>query len=303
MTTSIDAPDGDPFAWLEEVASEQARAWVAARNAETTKALCDETFERDRVAILEILNAPDRLAVATGRGRHLYNFWRDEQNPKGLWRRTTLASYRTPAPEWEVLLDLDQLAKAEGEDWVWGHAGTLPPAHRFALVHLSRGGADAVVVREFDLAERRFIDGGFYLPEAKGGAGWLDADTLLVSSALGGEAFATASGYARTVRRWRRGTPFAEAPVVFECGRNEMGASGWHEHSLRHPRTCFLRRPDFFTNVFYVEDRSGAARPVDFPTDAYLYIERNWLILSLRSDWTVGEQIYKAGILLVADID
>src|SRR5580693_2858696 len=168
---SADAPvETDPFAWLEQVASPEARAWVA------------------------------------GRGRHLYNFWRDDRNPKGLWRRTTLASYRTSAPEWEVLLDLDALAKVEGEDWVWGSCVSLPPEHRLGLVHLSRGGADAVVIREFDLAEKRFVKGGFALPEAKGGAAWVDADTLLVSSAFGGEPFQTASGYARTVRRWRRGT-------------------------------------------------------------------------------------------------
>src|SRR5215467_15138106 len=141
-TASIDAPvDGDPFAWLEEVAGEKARAWVAARNAETTKALCDAEFERDRAAILEILNAPDRIPQVVQRGRHVYNFWKDEQNPKGLWRRTTMASYRTPAPAWELLLDLDALAKAEGEDWVWGRAATLPPEHRLGLIHLSRGGA------------------------------------------------------------------------------------------------------------------------------------------------------------------
>jgi len=301
---SVDVPvDGDPFAWVEEVAGEKARTWVAARNAETTKALCDAEFERDRAAILEILNAPDRIPMVVQRGRHVYNFWRDEQNPKGLWRRTTMASYRTPTPEWEVLIDLDALAKAEGEDWVWSSATTLPPQHRLGLVHLSRGGADAAVVREFDLAKRRFVEGGFFLPEAKGGAGWLDQDTLLVSSAFGGEAFETRSGYARTVRRWRRGAPFAEAPVVFECGRNEMAAFGWHEHSQKFPRTCFMRRPDFFTNVFYVEDRGGAARPVDIPTDAYLYVERKWLILNLRSDWTVAGQGYRAGSLLVTDLD
>jgi len=303
-TASVDEPvDGDPFAWLEEVASEQARAWVAARNAEATKALCDAEFERDRAAILEILNAPDRIPQVVQRGRHVYNFWKDEQNPKGLWRRTTMASYRTPEPEWEVLLDLDALAKAEGEDWVWSSAATLPPEHRLGLVHLSRGGADAAVVREFDLAKRSFVEGGFFLPEAKGGAGWVDQDTLLVSSAFGGEAFETRSGYARTVRRWRRGTPFAEAPVVFECGRNEMAAFGWHEHSPKFPRTCFMRRPDFFTNVFYVEDAGGTARPVDLPLDAYLYVERNWLILNLRTDWTVAGQTFRAGSLLVSDLD
>jgi prolyl oligopeptidase len=305
MTVStVDASlDDDPFVWLEEVDSARSRAWVEARNAETTKALCDAQFEQDRAALLEILNSSDRIPWISQRGKHVYNFWRDEKNPKGLWRRSTLASYRTATPGWEVMLDIDALAKAEGEDWVWGGCTSLPPEHRCGLVQLSRGGSDAVVIREFDLTARRFVDDGFFLPEAKGGAAWLDDGTLLVSSALGGEPFQTTSGYPRTVRRWRRGTPFEAAPVVFECERAEMVAWGWREHSPSHPRTCFMRRPDFIHNVLYVEDGSGAQRQVDIPADAFLYIERNWLVLNLRTDWEVAGQRFKAGALLVIDID
>ena len=198
----------DPYLWLEEIDSPQARAWVEARNGETTAALCDAAFDRDRASILEILDAPDRIPWIYESGPLVYNFWQDGEHRKGIWRRTTLASYRTDNPDWETLLDIDLLAKSEGEDWVWRGCSTLPPEHRHGLVQLSRGGADAVVMREFDLAEKRFVDGGFYLPEAKGNAAWLDPDTILVSSALGGEEFETNSGYPRTVRRYRRGTPF-----------------------------------------------------------------------------------------------
>jgi prolyl oligopeptidase len=295
--------DDDPFVWLEQVDSLEARAWVEARNAETKDALCDTQFDHDRAALLDILNARDRIPWVVQRGKCVYNFWQDEQNPKGLWRRTTLASYRAAATEWEVIIDIDALARAEGEDWVWRGCTSLPPAHRYGLVQLSRGGADAVVIREFDLAHKRFVEGGFFLPEAKGGAGWLDDNTLLVSAALGGEAFQTASGYARTVRRWQRGTPFEAAPVVFECEPTEMLAWGWREHSPSYPRTCFMRRPDFFRMAFYVEGGDGAQRQLDIPADAYLYVERNWLVLSLRSDWADAGRRYKAGALLVSDID
>jgi prolyl oligopeptidase len=292
----------DPFIWLEEVDSEQSRAWVAARNAETEKALCGPEFERDRAAILAILNAADRVPWIAKRGPHVYNFWQDEQNPKGVWRRTTLASYRTPAPEWEMMLDVDALAKAEGEDWVWHGCTTLPPAHRYGLIQLSRGGADASVIREFDLVEKRFVDGGFSLPEAKGDAAWLDGETLLVASAFGGDAFETESGYARTVRRWKRGVPFAEAPVVFECDRAEMSVSGWREHSPRYPRTCFVRQIDFFNKAFFVED-GGSLHEVDIPSDSYVHVERNRLVIYLRSDWEVAGHHYMAGGLLVTDFD
>ena len=291
------------MSWLEEIDTPQVRAWVEARNAQTRNALVDARFEQDRIAVLDILNAPDRIPWIVQRGGLAYNFWRDEQNPKGLWRRTTLASYRTSAPDWEVMLDLDALARAEGEDWVWHGCTSLPPAHRHGLVQLSRGGSDAVVIREFDLAAKRFVDGGFFLPEAKGGAAWIDDGTLLVSTTLGGEPFQTTSGYARTVRRWQRGTPFEQAPVVFTCERTEMLASGWHEHSPGHSRTCFMRQTDFFNSVLYVEEEGGVRRQIDVPTDAYLNLERNWLILNLRSDWATAGQRFKAGALLVADID
>ena len=302
MPTADMSPADDPFIWMEDLDSAQVRAWVEARNAETEKALRDDRFETDRAALLDILDAPDRIPFIAKRGPYVYNFWRDEQNPKGLWRRTTLASYRTPAPEWEIMLDIDALAKAEGEDWVWAGCTTLPPAHRYGLVQLSRGGADAVVVREFDLVEKRFVEGGFALPEAKGGAAWLDGDTLLVSSALGGEAYETTSGYARTVRQWQRGAPFAVAPVVFECARAEMSVSGWRQHSPRYPRICFARQIDFFNKAFFVAD-GDTLREVDIPSDAYFETERNWLIVNLRSDWETGGKLYRAGALLVTGFD
>jgi prolyl oligopeptidase len=303
-TSKVDISENDdPFVWLEEMDSTQAAAWVEARNAETKRALCDARFEQDRKTLLDILNAPDRIPFVIQRGGLVYNFWQDEGNPKGLWRRTTLASYRMPVPSWEEVLDIDALATADGEDWVWRGCVSLPPTHRHGLVHLSRGGADAVVIREFDLVHKRFVDGGFVMPEAKSNVAWLDLDTLLVSSALGGEPLETTSGYARTVRRWQRGTPFEAAPVVFECERTEMHAWGWREHSPNHPRTCFLRRPDFFHGVLYVEDRDGIRRQVDIPSDASFGIERNWLIVSLRTDWVIGDRPYPTGALLAIDIE
>lgn len=305
MTTVPDAsmtPD-DPYLWLEEVDGAPARAWVEARNAETKAALCDGRFEQDRGVLFDILNAPDRIPWISQRGRYVYNFWQDEQNPKGLWRRTTLARYRSDDPQWDVLLDVDALAKAEDENWVWRGCVALPPEHRLGMVQLSRGGADAIVSREFDLTAKRFVAGGFVIPESKGGAAWFDADTLLVAATLGGERFETTSGYPRTARRWRRGTPFEETPVVFECERAHMMAWGWREHSPRKPRTFFIKRTDFFNAVLYIEDDTGAQQRFDIPSDAYIHIEHEWLILNLRSDWVLGGRTHPAGALLVIGID
>jgi prolyl oligopeptidase len=289
----------DPYLWLEEIDNAQVRAWVEARNHETVSALCDVQFERDRTAVLDILNAADRIPWIQQRGQLVYNFWQDAEHRKGLWRRTTLASYRGENPNWETLLDVDLLAKSEAEDWVWRGCSTLAPEHRRGLVHLSRGGADAAVIREFDLAEKRFVDDGFYLAEAKGGADWLNENTLLVSSALGGEAFQTVSGYARTARLHHRGAEFATAPVVFECKREDMAAWGGRDRGPRYPRTQYRRQIDFEHHEDFVEQDGAGRIKLDIPADAHMSVDHDWLMLNLRTDWNVGGRLYPAGALLI----
>lgn len=292
----------DPYLWLEEIDSARVRAWVEARNRETLEALGDAQFEADRKAVLDMLDAADRIPWIQERGTFVYNFWQDAEHRKGLWRRTTLANYRSDDPAWETLLDLDLLAKAEGEDWVWRGCTTLPPEHRHGLIQLSRGGADAAVRREFDLAKKCFVEGGFYLPEAKGSAGWLDADTLLVSLALGGEEFQTASGYPRTVRLLRRGAALESAPILFECERNHMVAWGWRDHGPRDPRTMYGRRTDFVHHEDFIERDAGGPIRLDIPSDAYFSIERDWLVVNLRTEWKAGGRIYPAGALLATSL-
>jgi prolyl oligopeptidase len=291
--------DDDPYRWLEDLDSAEARGWVEAQNAETQRVLGDERFEQDRRALLDILNADDRIPWINQRGDAVYNFWQDAAHPKGLWRRTTLADYRNAVPRWITVLDLDALARQEGEDWVWRGCVAQPPDYRRGLVQLSRGGADANVIREFDLVEKSFVPVGFTLPEAKGSAAWLDQDRLLVASALGGTSHETASGYARTVRLWRRGTPFTAAPVVFEGAREHMTVWGWRNHQSPKPRTFYMRKLDFVRHELFVEDGPGALRRVQIPLDAIVSVHRDWLILNLRSAWTVAGKTYQAGALLV----
>lgn len=186
------APDDDPYLWLEDIEGGEACAWADARSAETLAKLADARFDADRAALLAIFDRPDRIAHVRRRGAFLYNFWRDAAQPRGLWRRTTMESYRREQPDWELLLDLDALAAKEGEDWVWSRAETRPPRHDRAMLSLSRGGADAVVLREFDLTRRDFVAGGFSLPEAKGGVSWPMT-----------KRFCCRRRSARETRRWR----------------------------------------------------------------------------------------------------
>ncbi|HLH92830.1 MAG TPA: prolyl oligopeptidase family serine peptidase [Xanthobacteraceae bacterium] len=295
--TSVDSED--PYVWLEEMDGPRVREWLDARNAETVKALVDARFEADRKTALDLLNADDRIPFVSRRGRYVYNFWRDAAHPKGLWRRTTLADYRNTKPNWDVLIDVDALAAAEKEDWVWHGCTALPPAYARGLVMLSRGGADASVLREFDLDAKRFVTDGFTLPEAKTGAAWMDADRLLVATPLGGDAFATESGYARTVRLWRRGTAFAEAPIVFECERAHIYAGAVQQLDAPRPRTLFMRALDFINSETFIEEEPGHRRRIEVPTDASVSVTRDTLMITLRTAWTVGGRTYPEGALLV----
>ena len=298
------SPDtDDPYLWLEQIDSPQVREWLAARNAETAGALADARFEADRKTLLDLLNSDDRIPGIGRRGGYVYNFWRDAAHPKGIWRRTTLDDYRKPEPAWDVLLDVDALARDEKEDWVWAGCTTLPRDYRRGLVQLSRGGADAVTLREFDLDQRRFVTDGFLLPEAKTAASWVDADRVLVATPLGGETFATQSGYARTVRLWRRGTPFVEAPIVFEGERSHIYVFGSRAHEAAQPRSFYGRALDFINTEVFVEETPGERRRLDVPTDASPSVFRDWLTVSLRTDWEVDGRRYPAGALLVIGFD
>ena len=164
MAADVAKIDRDPYLWLEEVQGERALAWVRERNADSRAVLQQHPrFAAMRDGFRAILDSSDKIPYVSRRGDALYNFWRDAQHPRGLWRRTTLASYRQPQPDWETVIDLDALAKAEGENWVWAGATCLGPHYQRCLVQLSRGGADATVVREFDSRAKRFVDGGFTL--------------------------------------------------------------------------------------------------------------------------------------------
>ena len=159
---------------------DRALAWVRERNAVSEKLLTAQPeYAPMRAQLLEVLNSKDRIPNISRRGDFFYNLWQDETHKRGLWRRTTLAEYRKAQPAWETVLDLDALGKAEGENWVWGGSACLGPSYQRCLVSLSRGGADAKVVREFDTVAKRFVEGGFFLPEAKSDVDWIDADTDL----------------------------------------------------------------------------------------------------------------------------
>jgi prolyl oligopeptidase len=293
---TIAAPDDDPYLWLEEIEGERALAFVEQQNALTLQKFGDAGFARDRDALADILDRPDNIPYISRRGGFAYNLWKDANNPRGLWRRTTLAEFRKAEPAWETILDLDKLATAENEDWLFAGAQALPGSGA-AIVSLSRGGSDAVTLREFDIETKAFVAGGFTLPEAKSGVAWIDADTLLLSSAYGDD-MATTSGYARTVRLWRRGTDVLMAPVLLETAPEHMSAQGSVDRTGAAPRIWFGEQLDFFNRNIWLGDDSGTRQRLDIPTDAELDCHGDWLAVKPREPWTVGTRTYASDTVL-----
>jgi prolyl oligopeptidase len=294
--------DEDTYLWLEDVTGENPLGWVRERNAATVEELTRAPrFGELRDAIRGVLDADDRIPYVRRRGEYLYNFWQDAANPRGLWRRTSLESYRTARPDWEVVLDVDALADAEGENWVWQGSAVLRPGYRLALVELSRGGADAAVVREFDLETCTFVKDGFSLPEAKSRVGWIDADRIYVGTDFG-DGSLTTSGYPRIAKVWRRGTPLEEAAVVFEGKADDVSAGAYHDPTEGFERDFVYRSPDFYRTEEYLRTPGGLVR-IEVPDDAEASAHREWLLISTRSEWAVGDTTYPPGALLAARFD
>ncbi|ALV08026.1 prolyl oligopeptidase family serine peptidase [Roseateles depolymerans] len=313
MTATTDPAAGpgdtsppDEFLWLEALDGEdgeRALDWVRARNAESQSVLqARADYEPIRQELLQLLNAQDRIPHVARRGDWFYNLWQDEAHPRGLWRRCRIEDYAQPEPPWVTVLDLDALGQAEQRSWVFHGAIALAPDYRRCLVSLSDGGADAAELREFDLETLRFIpveDGGFFVPEAKSDVEWLDENTLLVGTDLGPGSL-TDSGYPRQVRQWVRGTPLAQAPVVFEGEASDVSVGASVDRTPGYERVFFSRSLDFYNEARFLW-RDGQRVPIDLPSDMSVHAHGPWWLLRPRSDWTVAGHTHPAGSLLLLD--
>jgi prolyl oligopeptidase len=290
-----------PFEWLEAVDGERAMDWVRAENARALPVLTgDARYPALEAEALKILSAQDRIPTPSLHGKDIYNFWQDAVNTRGVWRRTTLDSYRAESPAWETVLDIDALAKAENANWIWKGADCRPVTHDRCLVELSNGGKDAVEIREFDLKTRSFVEGGFRLPESKQTVAWLDADTLVLTRDWG-EGTTTESGYGFVVKTLKRGQPLSEAKEVFRGEKKDVGASPVVHRDGAGRRIVLINRSlDFFNSAWFVLPEDGAAPArLALPTRSSVhgYIDGR-LVVSLQQDWSLDGKTHAAGSLL-----
>jgi prolyl oligopeptidase len=339
----------DPYTWLEEVESEESLEFARACNADCLHRLGNPEQSPTYQSLLDILESDDRIphvsqlgvedSDSSGSGEAvLFNFWKDSANPKGLWRKTTLSGYRSAMPEWTTVLDVDALAKEDGIGWVWKGSRNLPRGldHGIdnggatkhvtrALVSLSRGGSDAIQIREFDLTSNGFVtDMPFHIPrEAKTRASYKSRNVLLVGSDFGPDSL-TDSGYPRTVREWVRGTDLdSDAVTVFEGDRKDVSVSlyvsderlwGGGIYEVRCRSLTFYTSKYWVRRVQYEHLLAPGERPdnleeppefvqVQIQDDASIDFLGNMLIISLRSDWEVAGKLYTQGSVLLTDAD
>lgn len=299
------APPADPRMWLEAVEGEEALDWVRGQNDRTVAGYsAADSFSKTEARMLAAFDSDDKIPSVVQRGEWLYNFWRDGEHPRGVWRRTSRDSYRTDTPEWEVVLDVDALADKEGESWVWHGAECLRPTYDRCIVKLSPGGSDADVAREFDVPSKGFVEGGFELPLAKSDIYWADIDHVWVGTDFG-EGSLTASGYPRIAKLWTRGTALADAQTIFEGSTEDIASVGFHSSVFvgdqeLYARDFIYQAVTFFTNDLYEVDGTELVK-VDKPQHTNANVHGKHIFFEPRKDWDIDGTTYKAGSLIVAD--
>ncbi len=301
--SSLTIEPEDKYLWLEDVTGERALNFVKERNKETIEQLAGTMeFKELEDNILKILDSKERIPYIWKAGNYFYNFWKDDKNPRGILRRTTLEEYKKKEPLWDVILDVDELGKKEGVSWVFKGFEMLKPSYKRALVSLSKGGADASVVREFDVEKREFIKGGFELPESKGSISWIDENSVYVATDFGKDSL-TDSGYPRIVKMWKRGTPLESAEMVYEGKSNDMSVGAYYDNTKGFERHFVYRQISFYESEIFLRSTDNRLVKIDVPIDANASVHREWMLISLRTPWKINGHTHPSGSLLATKFD
>ncbi|QDQ84131.1 prolyl oligopeptidase family serine peptidase [Paraburkholderia megapolitana] len=306
-TTTWPSTDAaDPYIGLEKLDDPTVDSWVRAQTARTM-----ETFGHTPNAdirtrrLFEAMTAQDRIVTCLRYGDWGYNYWTDEAHPLFFVRRTPWDAWIEGVPEWETVLDVNalDLNNRDGDETRWVLAGfdLIYPTFDRALVSLAPGGSDSIIVREFDVEARAFVDNGFALPDpGYHRVGWIDRNTIYVSwddSAVSAVPAVTVAGYPRQVRKWTRGMRVSDAPIVFECEPDDLSAEAFFDPI--HRRHSAYRSASFYDVVyFWLDEKTDEWREFDVPRDATLFGWNDWLLVTLRTDWDVDAATYRSGSLL-----
>lgn len=295
----------DPRLWMEEVEGEKALAWVKQENKRTLDDIeSDPDFGKFRDEALKILDAKDKIDYGVERGGFVYNFWHDENHVRGVWRRTTLTDYAMGKPNWDVIIDMDKLAKDEERNWVYKGNSCLSPEYEDCMVTLSDGGTDASYRRDFNIKTKSFVDGGFSLPESKGGTAWADPNTLLVATDWGNDSMTT-SGYPYVIKMWERGTPLEDAKEVIRGKKSDVGVWPVRVELDDTPYMFAIESTTFYKNTYWYLPEN--AKPVKLPVpekSTFQDVYAGQAVFTLEQDWTPvdGGETFSSGSVVSFDL-
>ena len=297
-------PGDEPPGFLTDVQGKQALEWVRSENKRSLAVLQgDPHYAGFRQKALALGQAKDRIPAPEFIGQDIYNFWQDPSHVHGVWRRTSLASYRTANPAWTTVLDLDALSAKDHAGWVWKGADCEAPAYRRCLISLSNGGEDAKTIREFDLITRSFVPGGFSLPRSKQDVDWAGDNAVLVARDWGPGTMST-SGYPFVLKMVKRGDALTSGTPFFRGKVSDVGVSGGLAvDGDGHRVTVVVEQLDAFDSKYYLASGTSLT-PLGVPARSEMQgFVKNRLIFEIDSNWHPSNgPLVKAGSLVSVDL-
>ena len=112
----------------------------------------------------------------------------------------------------------------------------------------------------------------------------------------------TTSGYPRIAKEWTRGTPLSSAATVFEGDSTDVSVTAYRDHTPGFERDFVERRMTFYSDKLYLR-RDARLIPIEKPDDAEADVHREWLLITLRSDWKIDDRTWPAGALLAIRLE
>lgn len=261
------ATDTDPLLWLEAPHGAEALDWARKATARTREQLGGAASQAGiRKELDSLLQATATEPDVHLLGTRAVRLFRDAAHPYGLLQVADRSDSRQGT--WRTVLDVAALREREGvpfELQAYDLDGScLAPAYARCLLRLSPANGDEVELREFDLAEGRFVEDGFRVPKSRAFANWLDADTLMVMHAIG-DVPKTLAGWPAAVRVWKRGEPLASARLAYEGEASDAILQTTTVGGPGQVRGVVTRAIDYSTFEVYLVDADGSHHRLPFP--------------------------------------
>ena len=295
----------DPYARFHDLNDPETRRFAAEAHAETLAQFVGSAeFSALRDDIFAQLQDERQIPFCQEHRARMYHFHQSEEFPKGVYRVCSAASYRAGMPDWEILFSVADFDEILGDDVYLDGVSHYVEQPLQALLTLSAAGGDAAYTVEFDLANRRIVEGGFHFPAGKNHIAWRDADSVWVCPAWD-ERQLTASGYPREVWLLRRGQEFSDGLPVFRMEEDGVMVQAWrYLDGLGSPVDLIEAAAGFFTKTYYQVFSDGRTAALKLPPDCEIagYIAGQ-LLIKLVQPWQRANKSYPAGALVAVKLN